>query len=232
MKRSQEKELMDLPDQARDILEEDLRNLKILNRWLGGSHAVLRGVGRAVRRYGLGKFSLLDIGTGSADIPAAIVGWARRRNLGAQIVGLEAEPVTAENALLETGHLPEISIVRGDANRPPFSSRSFDFVLASQLLHHFPEQKIVTNLKAWSALAHRAIIVTDLVRHPIAYYGIRCLTRLTTRNVMTLTDAPLSVKRAFTVAEWRDLFARAEIGRVELFTVFPFRMMALLWLKV
>jgi SAM-dependent methyltransferase len=231
MKRSQEKELMDLPGQSRDILEEDLRNLRVLNRCLGGSRTVLRGVDRAVHRQGLRQFSLLDVGTGSADIPATIVGWARRKHLSAQIVGLEAEPVTTQNALMQTRHLPEISIVRGDASQPPFSPCSFDFVLASQLLHHFSEQTIVANLQAWSRLAQRAIIITDLVRHPVAYYGIGCLIRLATRNVMTLTDAPLSVKRAFTVAEWRGLLTRSGVGRLEVFSVFPFRMMALLWLK-
>lgn len=228
MKRSLEKELMDLPGQSRELLEEDLRNLRVLNRCLGGSRAVIRGLTRAVQRQGLSKFSLLDVGTGSGDIPAVIASWARNKGLGGQIVGLEAEPVTIQAAVRQTKHLPEIAIVRGDATQPPFPSGSFDFVVASQLLHHFSEEIIISNLRVWSKLARRAIIISDLVRHPVAYYGIGCLTRLATRNIMTLTDAPLSVKRAFTLSEWKDLFNRAGVGQVELFSVFPFRMMAIL----
>ena len=71
-----------------------------------------------------------------------------------------------------------------------------------------------------------AIIVSDLVRHPLAYHGIRLLTRLCTRNAMTRTDAPLSVARAFTLAEWRELLRRADIGSFELSMTFPFRMLA------
>jgi hypothetical protein len=45
---------------------------------------------------------------------------------------------------------------------------------------------------------------------------------------MTRTDAPLSVQRAFTLDEWRDLFERAGIGPFRLFPKFPFRQMTLI----
>jgi hypothetical protein len=67
-----------------------------------------------------------------------------------------------------------------------------------------------------------------LIRHPVAYCGIRVITRLFTRNIMTLTDGPLSVRRAFTLAEWGELFRRADIGRVQIFSAFPFRVAALI----
>lgn len=260
MRRSQQKEMMDFPDNLKEVLDEDLRNLRTLNRYLGGHRSVLRGLDQLVGKGKLSRFSLLDVGTGSGDIPARITNWAQQRGIKASIVALEPEPVTAQVAAMltqrqtnpsfipvlqrfpsavmpaEAGIQCEnerqsprcgISVVRGDGNSPPFRSASFDFVLASQLLHHFPEEKIVALLRTWSRLARRAIIVSDLVRHPIAYYGIRLLTRLFTRNVMTLTDAPLSVERAFTMAEWHQLFRRAEIGTFQLFSVFPYRVLAL-----
>jgi Methyltransferase domain len=260
MRRSHEKEMMDFPDNPKDVLEKDLRNLRTLNRYLGGYRSVMQGLDRLVGGGKLNCFSLLDVGTGSGDIPARITNWAERRGIKASIVALEPEPVTARVAAKLTqqqtnppfipllqrlpssvipaeagiqceneGHSPRcrISVVRGDGNAPPFRAASFDFVLASQLLHHFSEEKIVAQLRTWSRLARRAIIISDLVRHPIAYYGIRLVTKLFTRNVMTLTDAPLSVQRAFTMAEWRELFRRAEIGPFQLFLVFPYRVLAL-----
>ena len=225
MKRSTEKELMDLPGNIPAILEDDLRNLRILNRYLGGYRCIRKGLEGMVRNGQRTEISLLDVGTGSGDIPAAIVRWARARGVGVRIVALEPDPVTVNVALRQTRNLPEISIVRGDASQPPFPPASFDYVLASQLLHHFPEDGIVSLLKTWSHLAREAIIVGDLVRHPVAYYGIQWLTRLCMRNPMTLIDAPLSVKRAFTVSEWRELFRQAAIGKFQIIPMFPYRIM-------
>lgn len=216
---------MDLPGNEPAVLEEDLRNLRILNRYLGGYRCIRRGLEEILRDRQTAGISLLDVGTGSGDIPAAIVRWARAKGVSVRIVALEPDPVTVNVAVSRTRHLPEISVVRGDASKPPFPPASFDCVLASQLLHHFTEEGIVSLLKTWSQLARTAIIVGDLVRHPFAYYGIQWLTRLCTRNPMTLTDAPLSVKRAFTVPEWRELFRRAAIGNYQIIPVFPYRIM-------
>lgn len=227
MKHSVQKELMDLPGNAPAVLAEDLSNLRLINRYLGGYRCIRKGVEKILcsPKKG-GEISFLDLGTGSADIPVALVRWARARGVVAKVVALESDPVTASIASGRTRHLREISIVQGDASRPPFPPASFDCVLASQLLHHFREERIVGLLKIWSQLARQAIIIGDLVRHPVSYYGIQWLTWLCTRNLMTRTDAPLSVKRAFTLREWRELFQRAAVGDFQIRPVFPYRMMA------
>ena len=226
MKRSYQKEMMDLVGNSPELLADDLRNLRMLNRYLSGSRSVKLALQRALGREPLKHVSVLDVGTGSADIPAAIFAWAKRRDLAAKIVGVEAESTTARIAAVRNKPLTGIKIVQGDAAAPPFSPGSFDFVVASQFLHHFSEAKIVDLLRQWAPLARRGIIISDLLRHPVAYHGIRLLTRLTTRNLMTLIDAPLSVHRAFTFNEWRELLRQADIGPVDMFSVFPFRMAA------
>lgn len=231
MKRSTEKEMMDLPGQPKELLADDLRNLRVINRYLGGYRNVLRGLARLVNEQRLDRFTLLDLGTGSGDIPAVIARWARRQQIAARISGLEREAATVEEAVDQTRSFPEITILRGDATAPPFGAGSFDFVLTSQLLHHFKDEQIIALLRTWARLARRGIIVSDLVRHPVAYHGIRLLTKGFTRNVMTRTDAPLSVQRACTISEWRELLRRADVGRLRVRWMFPFRVLALISLK-
>jgi SAM-dependent methyltransferase len=226
MKRSDEKEMMDAPNHSRDLLEGDLKNLRRFNRYLGGYRCVERALVDLTRQQSLKQLSLLDVGTGSADIPERIVRWCRRRAIDVTIVALDLDPVTASLAAGRQKHRSEIAVIRGDAAHPPFAPKSFDLVLASQFLHHFSEEQVVALLKTWAQLARRTVIVSDLVRHPLAYYGVRLLTRLCTANIMTLTDAPLSVKRAFTLNEWHELLRRAASDRVHLTAIFPFRMMA------
>ena len=226
MKRSHEQEMMDLPIVSQELLAGELKNLRRFNRYLGGYRGVETAIAEIVRQHRLKHLSLLDVGTGSADIPGRIVRWCQRRAIGVSIVALDLDPLAAKLAVQRVKHCPEIAVVRGDAAHPPFAPGSFDIVLASQFLHHFSEEQIVALLKNWSRLARRAVIVSDLVRHPLAYYGVRLLTRLFTTNVMTLTDAPLSIKRAFTLSEWRELCRRAAPDGFRLMTVFPFRVVA------
>ncbi|MBI4525273.1 MAG: methyltransferase domain-containing protein [Deltaproteobacteria bacterium] len=228
MNRSYEKELMDLPGAPAELLEEDLKNLRTLNRYLGAHRAVLWGLEYSIKRSGIKSFSLLDIGTGSGDLPAAIVSWAGRNGLSATVVGLEPNPTTVEVARRRTRHITEISIICGDGFNPPFRPRAFDVVLTSQVLHHFSEKEILALLQIWAGLARQGVLIGDLIRHPLAYHGVRLLTRLFTRNEMTLIDAPLSVRRSFTISEWKNLFNRTGIGHFQVFRFFPFRLFALL----
>lgn len=226
MRRSLEKEMMDLPGNPAQLLEEDLKNLRTINRALGAYRGVLRSLEDFRRKTEITGFSLLDVGAGSGDIAVAIVRWARRRGISGRVVALEPDWVTAALSRRQTLEFPEISIVRGDGRSLPFPPSSFDFVIASQMLHHFSEAEIIFFLRAWSTIARRAVLISDLIRHPLAYYGIHLLTRLFSRNEMTRVDAPLSVQRAFTLAEWRELFQRAGIGEFSLTSFFPFRLLA------
>jgi len=225
MKRSREKEMMDLPGNPTSVLEEDLRNLRVLNRRLGAYRGIRWSLKRLTGERGA-RFSLLDVGAGSADIPETVVRWARRKGIEAWVVALEPNPVAARVAALQIKGRTEIAVVRAEGFHLPFPSSSFDFVFASQLLHHFSEGEIVALLREWSRVARRSVLVSDLIRHPLAYYGVWLLTRLFTRNPMTRVDAPLSVRRAFTRKEWREIFDRAAIGAFRLKTLFPFRLFA------
>jgi SAM-dependent methyltransferase len=221
--------MMDAPEIPRALLIDDLRNLRLLNRYLGNYRNVLRGLARFAGKQN--HFSLLDVGTGSGDVPRAIVQWARRAGLRARVSGLEANRIAVAQAAEQTQWFGEISLVRGNAMTLPFRPASFDFVLASQLLHHYSEDRVVGLLRQWAAVARQGIIISDLIRHPLPYYGIRLLTRLLTRNVMTLTDAPLSVRRGFTLVEWKKLLDAADVGTVEVHLVFPFRVLALITVR-
>ena len=224
MKRSTELEMMDARDNPRELLEGDLKNLRLLNRYLGGARALRCAMAPVLAQDGVVQLNILDVGAGSGDLAAEIVRWCARRGVAADVITVDRDPVTAALAARCNRAVSGITSLRADAAALPFAPRSFDCVMASQFLHHFSESQIIELLRAWARLARRAIVVSDLVRQPLAYYGIRALTRLCTRNVMTLTDAPLSVRRAFTIHEWREIFHGAAVGSVTIEPLLPFRM--------
>ncbi len=203
--RSTEAELMDGADYSRDEFVESLAELRRVNRYLGGKRALAHHLFPMIKALETQRVSLLDIGTGSADLPAAIVQWARRQAIGVNFVVLDLNAYAAGEAHLQTASYPEIQVVCADARQLPFADRSFDFVLASLFLHHFETRQAAYLLKTFARLARVAFIINDLRRHPVAYYSIKLLTQLFTSNRLVRHDAALSVLRGFTEKDVQEL---------------------------
>ena len=95
-----------------------------------------------------------------------------------------------------------------------FPDHSFDIAHASLLLHHLDPPAAVVLLREMSRVARHGIVVNDLIRSRLAWIGAWLLSHLATGNRYTRRDAPLSVRRAYTVAELTSLIAAAGL-RVE-----------------
>ncbi len=66
-------ELMDDPGIGLDEISANLRDLERVNRLFGGTRLILRHLKPMVSRAHCGEIQILDVATGGADIPAAIV---------------------------------------------------------------------------------------------------------------------------------------------------------------
>jgi SAM-dependent methyltransferase len=206
-------ELLDLPAQmySREELEGTLADIRVVNRFLGDTAAVLKHLSIMTGKGG-DALRVLDLATGSADIPQAIVDWARKRSLPIRVTALDANPQTVEVARQRSNDYPELELIVGDALNLPFPEKSFDIVLCSKTIHHFREDQVVRLLQEAARVARRGYIVMDLRRSWIAYLLIRLLTRLCTGNRLTRYDGPLSVLRAFTPAELAALARSAGLS--------------------
>jgi hypothetical protein len=71
--RSNEAEIIDGSDYGQDEFIESLDDLRRINRWLGGKRALAKHLFPMILATGRKRVRLLDVGTGSADIPQMIV---------------------------------------------------------------------------------------------------------------------------------------------------------------
>jgi hypothetical protein len=220
--RSNEAELMDGADYTDAELIENLADLRRVNRYLGGQRALTRHLFPMIEAIGRRRISLLDVGSGSGDIPARIVSWARGRGIEVECVALDMNEIVAIEAQRQTASYPEIEVVRADAMKMPFEDRSFDFAMASMFLHHFESRQAARLIESLARVSRVAFIINDLRRHPVAYYSIKLLARIFTRNRLVRNDSAVSVLRGFTE---RDIAEIADASRIELqvFRHFPYR---------
>jgi len=199
-------ELMDGADWTDDELRANFRDIRRINRLAGGVSAILDELPSLLRDVPSDREAvILDLGTGSADIPLAIVRWARRQQRPVRVIASDASPAMLAIAWEHTASIPEIELERRDARAVPMPDRSVDVVLCSLTLHHFPPDEACAILAEMRRLARAGFVVNDLVRNRRAYAAAWLTARLFTRNRLTRHDAPLSVLRAYTPAELAEL---------------------------
>jgi len=191
-------ELLDGPLDEPATLDGHLRDQRRINRWLGGvalSAAAIEALG-AHRA----ELTLLDVGTGGADIPVALVERARTRDRRLHAVGVDSRPeilAAVLRARAADAGTDGIELHVGDGRSLAYTDRSFDVAHASLLLHHLDPQVAVDLLREMGRVARLGVVINDLDRTRVGWAAAWLIGHLLTANRYTRHDAPLSVRRAY-----------------------------------
>jgi 2-polyprenyl-3-methyl-5-hydroxy-6-metoxy-1,4-benzoquinol methylase len=190
--RSAQKEIMDDLTIQDERLDDALRELTIINRWLGGNATSYKGIKYLLRQKSpKNTLSILDVGAGNSDMAAAI----SSLHSCIQVTSLDLNKRVCEYAARRN---PSLAVVHGSVFDLLFQERTFDIVHASLFLHHFTEVELLHILPLLYSTARYGIVINDLRRSIFSYLGILLLTRIFSRSAMVKNDGPLSVRRGFT----------------------------------
>jgi 2-polyprenyl-3-methyl-5-hydroxy-6-metoxy-1,4-benzoquinol methylase len=220
--RSTAPEHMDHATVDGDEMVITLNEIAYVNRFLGGINATRAALRRLLPTGNPQSLSLLDVGTGSADIPIALVHWARRRGIALNVTAVDFNPAICEVARQRTAAYTEITIREADVFTLT-GTGVFDVVHGAMFLHHFPQPQAAALLRIMYSLCRHGIIVNDLHRHPLAYYSTTWLGRLLSFSPMFQHDGPISVLRGFQRAELEALGKISGLAHVEITWRWPFR---------
>ena len=197
---------MDQPQPVSAALELDLHNLRQLNRFFGSYSLVRHFLQRWIRPGA--SLRVIDLATGSGDIPRLVVSYAREAGARVSIDAVDGQKATLEVAARLSVGFPEIKYHEGDIRSWRGADR-YDIVLCSLVLHHFSEEDAVQVLRHAADLSRHYTLVADMRRGHFASAGVAILTALIFRHPMTKHDARLSAARAFSAEELRQLARRA-----------------------
>lgn len=224
-RRSAALELMDTEAASFAEFAECLRHLAAINRASLAYRPTLRWLDALV---GSGRrdapLSILDVGAGHGDMLRRIAAWAAERGIAVRLVGLDLNPWAARAAEAATPADLPIRYETGDVFTWT-SPEPVDVVISSLFAHHLPEEALVAFLRWMGGTAREGWFVNDLHRHPLPYHVVRLAARLLPVNRMVKHDAPLSVARAFSRADWLRVLALAGMDRDRVCIAwrFPFR---------
>ena len=210
-----EPEEIDEPDQPYPDIVQSMGDVARSNRLLGGTQTVLHHVARLLKNVPPGTpVRILDVATGSGDIPCALMKWGRRRGLDLTVVGVDALPSMLR--LADARHCG-MSLVQADALALPFPPGSFDIALCALAFHHFGFDASARVLRAMDALTTRGLVVSDLRRDKPTLWGVSTGLTLMRSHPFTLHDGPASVRRAFTPREYVKMVALSGAQNVRLY---------------
>ena len=188
-------EILDDPATDPALRERSIGDVTRSYTLLGGTRAVLAELARLLPSLGASA-TLLDVGTGLADIPRKARELARARGLALRTFGLDEAPSlsVATKSSLDGS-------VCGDARSLPLATGSVDVVTCSQLLHHFADDEIPAVLRELDRVARGWVVVSDLRRSWLAAWGFWLVSWPLGFHRVTRHDGVVSVVRGFTVDE-------------------------------
>lgn len=210
-------EHLDGPLDDQPTLVGNLRDLRLLNRLSGGV---------ALSRWGVNRLldgsaevgTVIDVGTGGADIPVALMAdsvW-RGRTLEVTAVDSRSEVLAAARVARPClDRIQRLRLALVDPERLPYPNETFDVGHASLVVHHLDEDPAVRFLAELGRVSRRGVVINDLHRGTLGLLGAWMAGRLLTRNHYTRHDSLLSVRRAYTIAETEALLRRAGLEPID-----------------
>jgi 2-polyprenyl-3-methyl-5-hydroxy-6-metoxy-1,4-benzoquinol methylase len=210
-KRSYQKELLDRNDIPFEDIRRNMKELDIINTYLGGHGITISGLKKLIGSKK--QITICEIGCGGGDNLKAISNWCKKNNITVKLIGVDINSDCIAVAK-DTLSLCNSELIVADYRSLSWQEQQPDIIFSSLFCHHFTETELQWMLTWMQRNASLGFFINDLHRHPLAYYSIKLITRLFSKSYLVKNDAPLSVQRGFSKAEWQTLLTQTGIKNV------------------
>lgn len=208
--RSPRTELIDEPGIPFKDWATCLKELNIINTWLGGHAITIQGVKKLIRDEN-SPVTIAEIGCGGGDNLKAIHRWSKKNGVPVSFIGIDINEACIDFARKNCNSIPEAQFIASDYKKVDFNNEPPDIIFSSLFCHHFTKEQLVEMLVWLRENTRYGFFINDLQRHPVAFHSIKWLTRLFSKSYLVRNDAPISVMRGFKRKEWKLLLEEADI---------------------
>lgn len=193
-------EIMDDFDLEGEMLSDALVDLAWVNRWLGGNQVSIQGIQSWIEDYGqqfTRPIRIADIGCGGGDTLRAIAKIARKKGWNVELTGIDANAFTVAYAQKASVDYPEIQFVQADVLEESCRLQDYDLLLCGLFLHHLTNEELDTLFAKAKSAGVPGMVVNDLHRSPLAYYGFDIINLIQRPSDMAKQDGLVSILRGF-----------------------------------
>jgi 2-polyprenyl-3-methyl-5-hydroxy-6-metoxy-1,4-benzoquinol methylase len=189
-----------------------MKELDYINQKLGGHRVTLKGFQNILNRCPVladKEIQIVEIGCGGGDNLRVLQLWAAPRGLTIQLTGIDINEECILYAQSESKN-KGIHFIHSDYQSVHFE-KAPHIIFSSLFCHHFTDDELIFQLRWMQQHASTGFFINDLHRHRLAYYTIWALTQLFSKSYLVKNDAPLSVSRGFTKADWKRILKSAGV---------------------
>lgn len=203
-KRSHAPEIMDRSDVPPLALEAALTDIAKVNRFLGGSASLFAGLKKLTQAEIPFPKHILDLGCGGGDLTYEMAQWVNTYHPGTKVTGVDLLP-TAIDFAKARHHAPGLDFAVGDAFHLQVKDPEQTLLTCSMFLHHLSDAEIGKFLEHAHTAGFGSVILNDLHRHFLAFWGFRLLAVLGRFSPVATHDGAVSVCRSFVRSDWQAL---------------------------
>jgi ubiquinone/menaquinone biosynthesis C-methylase UbiE len=226
MKRVNTPELLDSDAWPASEVDVALGDLCRVNRWFGGVATTHALVERVAHKTGAQQFSLLDVASGSGDVPRIVAQRLAKR-------GIRLDVTLLDSIRTHLGFHVDVSrALVADALALPFRDGQYDLVSCNLFAHHLEPDDLARFVSEALRVSRRAVLINDLVRHPL-HVALVCAGFPLMRSRLARNDGLASVRRAYVPEEILEILSSKVTadrpGQIEIFRHYLFRMGVIVW---
>jgi 2-polyprenyl-3-methyl-5-hydroxy-6-metoxy-1,4-benzoquinol methylase len=207
-KRNYNKELLDNDNIPFDDIKKNMRELGVINTWLGGHKITAAAADKLTTDKK--EITICEIGCGGGDNLAAIAK-SLSKDISIKFIGIDIKQECIDFAKQDPNNSYIVEWITSDYRNVSFVKKP-DIIFSSLFCHHFLEDMLKEQLKWMKENSTVGFFINDLHRHPFAYYSIKLITSIFSNSYLVKNDAPLSVARGFKKNEWRNILSAAGIN--------------------
>ena len=239
MQRIDAPEILDSGACSGDALQATLKTLDRINRWFGGVATTQKMVERVAETSGTSSFSLLEVASGRGYLPLLVRDRVAQRGISLAVTLLDRayshlvpHSHLVRNASTDGSRERDTPAITADALALPFCDEAFDLVSCNLFAHHLSPQQLAVFASEALRVSRVALLVNDLVRHPLHLGLVYSSFPLMATRVAWL-DGLTSVRRAYTPSEIRQMVSLHAAGKaqIEISRHYLFRMGVIVWKK-
>ena len=202
--------MMDAPFIPKELLFQNLHELDLLNRNLGGHTITLDGISKLVTDKNK-TYHIVDLGCGSGDALKQIAVWARLHGFNVRLTGVDLNAGAINYLENQCRDFPEVKGIVSDWQNFLKSDNTIDILHCSLFCHHLHDEELTELFSLMQSHITTGFIINDLRRSRIAYYCVIAFTWLFNGSALSKNDGPLSVLRGFKSSELIGLIQNAGI---------------------